>query len=89
MISLNTRRPHTHTYMLFPVCVARGNGLARSGGDVSSDVRALEREGMTSAEGGVPEDSYQLQPALAVRTFSHSVSVLTTKAALTPADPTF
>lgn len=37
--------------MLFPVCVARGNGLAGIGGEVSSDVRVLECKGMTSAEG--------------------------------------
>lgn len=37
--------------MLFPVCVAHDNGLAEISGEVSSDVRVLECEGMTSAEG--------------------------------------
>lgn len=39
---INKKRSHTH--MLFPVCVACGNGLARISGDVSSDVRVLECE---------------------------------------------
>ena len=48
-----------------------------------------EREGDDLSRGEVPQDSYQLQPALAIRTFSHSVSAGTTKAALTPTDPDF
>lgn len=49
MMSLNIRSPHTYAFFLFvlPLATAWRGPV----GDVSSDVRVLECEGMTSVEG--------------------------------------
>lgn len=60
-------------------CVAGGNDLARFSSDVISDVRMSEYKGDDLGRGGTPGGSYQPRPALAIMTFSHSISALTTE----------
>lgn len=84
MISLNTRHAHVHAFSC----------LRRSWQRLGKDHWWCHQWCMTAgvwgddlSTGEVPVDSYQQQPVLAMKTFSHSVSVLTTKASPTPMKP--
>lgn len=80
--SSNARRPHTRVLLRF--CPQQP---AWRGSAVMSAVmhECWELEGLTS---GLPEDSYHLQPAPAVVTFSHPTRAPAAQAALKPF-PTF
>lgn len=80
--SSNARRPHARVFFQFYPQQPAWRGSA-----VMSAVmhECWELEGLTS---GLPEDSYHLQPAPAVMTFSHPTRARAAKAALKPPLPT-
>lgn len=77
----NAGRPHARVFLRF-----RPQQPAWRGSAVMSAVmhECWELEGLTS---GLPEDSYHLQPAPAVMTFSHPTRARAAQAALKPPQP--